>query len=122
MYNVNYKSCVNVSQVITSKMIQEGRPGSVVFVSSQASLIAMPNHLAYGSFKAALDLTMKTMAVELGKHQIRVNSVNPTVTLTQMAKEFWLSDPAKSGPALARIPLGRFAGTVDNMVTSFWFT
>ena len=118
MYKVNYKSCVNVSQVITRKMIQEGRPGSVVFVSSQASLIAMPNRLAYGSFKAALDHAMKMMAVELGKHQIRVNSVNPTFTWTKTAKDFWLSDPAKSGPALARIPLGRFAGTVAKIATS----
>jgi NAD(P)-dependent dehydrogenase (short-subunit alcohol dehydrogenase family) len=48
------------------------------------------------------------MANELGPHGIRVNCVNPIVTLTDMAVMAW-SDPAKSGPVLARIPLGRFA-------------
>lgn len=40
-------------------------------------------------------------------HSVRVNAVNPVVTLTPMAEEAW-SDPAKSGPMLARIPIGRF--------------
>jgi NAD(P)-dependent dehydrogenase (short-subunit alcohol dehydrogenase family) len=47
------------------------------------------------------------MANELGRHGIRVNAVNPTVVLTPMAVKAW-SDPAKSGPMLQRIPLGRF--------------
>ena len=48
------------------------------------------------------------MARELGPHGIRVNSVNPVVTLTAMAEQAW-SDPAKRAPMLQRIPLGRFA-------------
>ena len=48
------------------------------------------------------------MAVELAAHQIRVNAVNPTVTLTPMGEMAW-GDPKKSGPMLAKIPLGRFA-------------
>jgi NAD(P)-dependent dehydrogenase (short-subunit alcohol dehydrogenase family) len=50
----------------------------------------------------------KVMALELGPHQVRVNAVNPTVTLTPMGEMAW-GDPAKSGPMLAKIPLGRFA-------------
>jgi L-xylulose reductase len=41
--------------------------------------------------------------------QIRVNSVNPTLVLTEMGKWLW-SDPAVSDPFKARIPLGKFAG------------
>ena len=37
--------------------------------------------------------------------------MNPTVVLTPMGKKGW-GDPAKSGPALARIPLGKFAGKI----------
>jgi NAD(P)-dependent dehydrogenase (short-subunit alcohol dehydrogenase family) len=48
------------------------------------------------------------MAVELGPHGIRVNSINPTVVMTEMGKRAW-SDPSKDGPMLARIPLQRFA-------------
>ena len=41
--------------------------------------------------------------------QIRVNAINPTVVMTSMGRHAW-SDPAKAGPLLSRIPLGRFAG------------
>jgi L-xylulose reductase len=48
------------------------------------------------------------MARELGPHGIRVNAVNPTVTLTPMAVKAW-SDPVKSAAMMSRIPVGRFA-------------
>jgi L-xylulose reductase len=54
----------------------------------------------------------KVMAVELGPHGIRVNSINPTVVMTEMGKRAW-SDPSKGGPMLARIPLQRFAECND---------
>jgi NAD(P)-dependent dehydrogenase (short-subunit alcohol dehydrogenase family) len=82
--------------------------GSIVNVSSQASLVGLPMHLSYCASKAALDAITRVLCIELGPHGIRVNSVNPTVTLTPMARFAW-SDPAKSGPMLAAIPLGRFA-------------
>jgi NAD(P)-dependent dehydrogenase (short-subunit alcohol dehydrogenase family) len=47
------------------------------------------------------------MANELGRHSIRVNTVNPAITLTPMAVKAW-SDPAKADPMLRRMPLGRF--------------
>ena len=54
-----------------------------------------------------MDARPRVLAIERGPHGIRVNSVNPTVTLTPMAQRAW-SDPARSAPMLARIPLGRF--------------
>lgn len=41
--------------------------------------------------------------------QIRVNSVNPTVVMTDMAKIGW-SDPVKANAMISRIPMGKFAG------------
>jgi NAD(P)-dependent dehydrogenase (short-subunit alcohol dehydrogenase family) len=49
----------------------------------------------------------QVMAVELGPHGIRVNAVNPTVTLTPMAVKAW-SDEKKAEGMLSRIPLRRF--------------
>jgi NAD(P)-dependent dehydrogenase (short-subunit alcohol dehydrogenase family) len=64
-------------------------------------------HGAYCASKAGLDALTRVMAVELGPRGIRVNAVNPTVTLTPMAEKAW-SDPEKSSQMLARIPLSRF--------------
>ena len=50
---------------------------------------------------------LRVGALELGPSNIRVNSVNPTVVLTDLGKAAW-ADPAKGGPMLAKIPLGRY--------------
>lgn len=51
-----------------------------------------------------------------------MNSVNPTVTWTDMAAFAW-SDPAKSGPMLAKIPMGKFVGkNVFISVNQYLFT
>jgi NAD(P)-dependent dehydrogenase (short-subunit alcohol dehydrogenase family) len=89
-------------------MIAAGRGGSIVNVSSQASLVGLADHLSYCASKGALDAMTRVWCVELGRHGIRVNAVNPTVTLTAMAEQAW-SEPAKRDPVLAAIPLGRFA-------------
>lgn len=41
--------------------------------------------------------------------------MNPTVVWTDMGKMGW-SDPVKSGPLLARIPLGKFVGKSDSFI------
>jgi len=109
---VNLRSVVIISQVIAAQMIDRGISGSIVNISSMAAFQALEQHAAYCATKAGLDQLTRVMAVELGKHGIRVNSVNPTVVLTEMGKRAW-SDPEKGGPMLKRIPLGRFAECED---------
>ena len=109
---LNLRSVLVVTQVVTQRMIARGVEGSVVNISSMAAFQALKDHAAYCASKAGLDQLSRVMAVELGAHGIRVNSVNPTVVLTEMGRRAW-SDPAKGGPMLARIPLGRFAECED---------
>ena len=63
--------------------------------------------LAYNVSKAGLDMVTKQYALELGPHQIRVNSINPTVVLTDMGREHW-SEPTKAARLKSGIPMGRF--------------
>lgn len=105
---VNVRAPLIVAQECARDMIRRGHKGAIVNVSSVASHQGIPDHAAYCASKGALDALTRVMAVELGPHGIRVNSVNPTVTLTPMAVKAW-SDPQKSGSMLARIPLNRFA-------------
>lgn len=65
--------------------------------------------MAYNLSKAALDMMTKQFALELGPNKIRVNSVNPTVALTDMGKEFWSHPPEKGAKLKDHTPLGRFA-------------
>lgn len=109
---VNVRAVLLVSQVIARKMIASGKGGAIVNVSSQSSMRALPDHTAYCASKGALDQLTRMMALELGPFNIRVNSVNPTVTLTPMGELAW-SDPAKSNRMMERIPLKRFARPRD---------
>lgn len=109
---VNARAAAIVAGRIAKRMIAEGIAGSIVNVSSQASLVALDDHLSYCASKAAMDAMTRVQCAEWGKFGIRVNSVNPTVTLTPMATQVW-SAPEKRDPALAAIPLGRFAETAE---------
>ncbi len=104
---VNCRAPMIVSQVYARDRLARGLPGAIVNVSSISSFIGFADHAAYCASKGALDGLTRAMANELGRQGIRVNAVNPVVTLTPMAEKAW-SDPAKSGPMLSRIPLGRF--------------
>ncbi len=104
---VNCRAPMLLSQVYAKHRIGQGRQGAIVNVSSISSTIGFADHAAYCASKGALDALTRVMANELGRQGIRVNAVNPGVTLTPMAERAW-SDPAKSVPMLARMPIGRF--------------
>ena len=107
LYAVNVIAAMIVAQESARNMIERGVKGSIVNVSSLSSFIGFADHAAYCASKGGLDGLTTVMANELGRQGIRVNAVNPCVTLTPMAVKAW-SDPAKSEPMLSRIPLGRF--------------
>jgi L-xylulose reductase len=105
---VNARGALLVTKYTSRSMIRLGRGGSIVNVSSQASLVALSGHISYGSSKAALDNITRVSALELGRYNIRVNSVNPTVVMTPMSAWYWGRDDIQ-GPFLDQMPLGRWA-------------
>jgi L-xylulose reductase len=117
--NINARGSLLVIKHVTPGMIDRGRGGSIVNVSSQASLVALSGHISYGSSKAALDNITRVSALELGKYNIRVNSVNPTVVMTEMSAYYWGRPDV--GPAfLEQMPLGRWA-TEDEIAAPISF-
>ncbi|HYI59162.1 MAG TPA: SDR family oxidoreductase [Microlunatus sp.] len=105
---INARGALLVTKYTSRSMIRLGRGGSIVNVSSQAGLVALSGHISYGSSKAALDNITRVSALELGRHNIRVNSVNPTVVMTPMSAWYW-GRPDIEGPFLDAMPLGRWA-------------
>lgn len=104
---VNTRAPLIFTQEYARARIAAGKGGAVVNVSSLSAFTGFADHAAYCASKGGLDAMSRVMANELGKHGIRVNCVNPAVTLTDMARKAW-SDPRKSAPVLSRMPLGRF--------------
>lgn len=104
---VNTRAPLIMTQEYARDRIASGLGGAIVNVSSNSSTKGFADHAAYCASKGALDAMSRAMANELGRHGIRVNCVNPAITLTAMARQAW-SDPVKSAPMLSRMPLGRF--------------
>lgn len=105
---INTRGAVLVTKYAARSMIRLGQGGSIVNVSSQASLVALSGHISYGASKAALDSITRVSALELGKYNIRVNAVNPTVVMTPMSAWYWGREDI-AGPFLEQMPLGRWA-------------
>jgi NAD(P)-dependent dehydrogenase (short-subunit alcohol dehydrogenase family) len=117
--NINAKAPLIFAQESARSMIERDFEGVIVNVSSLASNHGLPDHTAYTASKGALDALTRVWAVELGGHGIRVNTINPVVTLTPMAVKAW-SDEAKAAGMLSRIPLQRFATPEDVANVIVW--
>jgi NAD(P)-dependent dehydrogenase (short-subunit alcohol dehydrogenase family) len=117
--STNARGALLVIKYTSASMIRLGVGGSIVNVSSQASLVALSGHISYASSKAALDSITRVSALELGKYNIRVNSVNPSVVMTPMSAGYWDREEIK-GPFLSAMPLGRWA-TEDEIAAPIVF-
>lgn len=83
--SVNLMAAINISQVAGKIMMESGKPGAIVNVSSIAAFISIQKISPYCIAKAGLNMATKCMAMELAPN-VRVNAVNPSGTLTEMAK------------------------------------
>jgi NAD(P)-dependent dehydrogenase (short-subunit alcohol dehydrogenase family) len=99
-------------------MIEQGRGGKAILVSSARGNLGMANYTAYSPSKAAVNLLTKSLGCEWGPHKINVNAIAPTVFRTALT-QWMFDDDAFYKNFLRRIPLGRpgrargFCGPVD---------
>ncbi len=99
--NVNLKATFFASQAAGRVMIRQKR-GCIINMSSQAGFVALPTESVYCMTKAAISHLTKCLAVEWGKHNIRVNAVAPTFIHTPGTEEA-LADPAFRADTIERI-------------------
>lgn len=67
----------HMSQLVARHMVERGRGGKVVFISSVQGELPIANCVAYGAAKAGLNHMTGTIAVELSPHRINVNAIEP---------------------------------------------
>lgn len=82
-FNINFFSQIYLTQYISRFMMQQKR-GSIINISSCAGLDGNTGMLQYVSSKSAMIGATKRLAIELGQHNIRVNSIAPGLTDTDM--------------------------------------
>lgn len=110
--DTNTRGTLLVTKYASRNMVNAGKGGSIVNISSQASLIGLAGHISYASSKGAVDAMTRVAALELGKYQIRVNAINPTVVMTPMSEWYW-GQKEIGGPLIQAMPLSRWASEED---------
>ncbi len=82
IFQINYFSILQITQKVAKLMMRKG--GSIINISSIASLTSQPLGSGYGASKAALNTLTKSLAQELASFKIRVNAVAPGGIETEM--------------------------------------
>ncbi|MEE2860775.1 MAG: GolD/DthD family dehydrogenase [Paracoccus sp. (in: a-proteobacteria)] len=105
--DVNLTGSFLMAQSIGQAMIRAGKGGRIINLASQAGSVAIDGHVAYCASKFGIIGVTKTLALEWGRHGITVNSISPTVVLTELGRKAW--EGPKGDAMKAQIPAGRFA-------------
>ena len=93
---VNLRHAFFAMQAVAPGMAKAGR-GSIINLGSISWMIMTPQLPLYETAKAAMHGLTRSMARELGKSRIRVNSLVPGATITQRQLELWIDEAALKG-------------------------
>ena len=93
------------AQAVGREMIKQ-KTGSIINIASIAGLGGYASSVPYSASKAGVILMTKTLAVEWGKHKVRVNAICPGVFATDMTDSY-LKDKQFKDMIKNKVPLGR---------------
>ena len=116
---LNVRAAYVAAQAVARRLVAAGRPGSIINVSSQMGHVGGAGRTVYCTSKFAIEGLTKAMAIELGPHGIRVNTLCPTFIETPMTSPF-LANAAFKDSVLAKIKLGRL-GQVEDLTGAVVF-
>jgi NAD(P)-dependent dehydrogenase (short-subunit alcohol dehydrogenase family) len=119
VFGLNVRAAFFAAQAVVRRLLDSGRTGSIINMSSQMGHVGAVNRSIYCASKHALEGLTKAMAVELGPRGIRVNTLCPTFIETPMTKPF-LEDTAFRDSVVSKIKLGR-VGQVQDLTGAIVF-
>lgn len=110
MFKVNVYGTIEMLQAVSRVMSRNENGGSIINISSMVGLRGNPGQLVYSATKGAVIALTKTAAKELAPKKIRVNSIAPGLTQTEMMKQ---ADFDKLQGRIDNICMGRVAKPYD---------
>lgn len=117
--NVNLTGNFYVAKAV-AKVMSKQQSGSIINMASTNGKLGEAGLAHYNASKGGIVLLSKTMAIELGAHHVRVNSVCPGLIATNLAVEAGMEEDTLEQYAKEHLPLGR-RGTVEEVANVFAF-
>ncbi|RVT85707.1 SDR family oxidoreductase [Rhodobacteraceae bacterium CCMM004] len=111
---VNVRGAYFLAQAVARGLIAAGRPGSLITISSQMGHVGGIDRAVYCASKHAVEGFTKAMAIEWGRHGIRVTTLCPTFIRTPLT-EGTFADPDRRAWLEDKIKLGRVGELTDIM-------
>ncbi|RSN02959.1 hypothetical protein DMB42_34510 [Nonomuraea sp. WAC 01424] len=120
--SVNLRGMFLMAQAVARHLVERGTGGVILNMSSTNGLGGEADYAHYNASKGGVLLLTKTMAVELGKHGIRVNALCPGYIQTPLNASIssGLADDFVSSYEREHIPLGR-AGLAEEVAAGYAF-
>ncbi len=118
--HTNLLAVFSMSREIVTHMLANNIAGSIINISSMASLYGLPKVIAYTASKAALDGMTRAMASELSEHNIRINSIAPGFIETDMSAKALGDDTDRMQRVMARTPMKKL-GQPEDVANMAWF-
>ncbi|MEM7696404.1 MAG: SDR family oxidoreductase [Pseudomonadota bacterium] len=112
--NVNVRAAYFLAQAVARDLVEAGKPGSLITISSQMGHIGGVDRAVYCATKHAVEGFTKAMAIEWGPAKIRVNTICPTFIATELAAQT-LKNPERRRWVEEKIKLGRVGEVEDVM-------
>jgi NAD(P)-dependent dehydrogenase (short-subunit alcohol dehydrogenase family) len=106
--SVDLKGTFLVSQAAARVMVDQGRGGAIVNVSSVMAQLALADQIPYCAAKGGVNQLTKAMGLALIKHGIRVNAVAPGPVMTELMERV-VHSPEKHAVLMDRLPIGYIA-------------
>lgn len=117
--DLNIKGAYFLTQAVARGLIDAGKPGSLINISSQMAHVGGIDRAVYCASKHAVEGFTKAMAIEWGKSGIRVNTICPTFILTPLTQPTF-NNPERAAWIMDKIKLGR-PGTVEDVMGAVVF-
>lgn len=102
------------------KLMREQRSGAVVNISSVAGLDGINGSIVYNASKHAVVGMTKCAAMDVGPYGVRVNSIAPGATRTEMAEAYFRQMPDALDAIRKMIPMDRIADPSETAEAIFW--
>jgi NAD(P)-dependent dehydrogenase (short-subunit alcohol dehydrogenase family) len=111
---LNIKGAYFLTQAVAKGLMEAGKPGSLINISSQMAKVGGLDRAVYSATKHAVEGFTKSMAIEWGKRGIRINTICPTFIVTPLTQSTF-DRPERRAWIEDKIKLGRIGEVEDIM-------